>query len=111
MQPDGSLINEREQSAGSIDCNCLWWAQAEAMVGYLNAWELIKRPAFLEAALNSWDFIRKNLIDHENGEWFWAVSASGIPDTQNDKAGLLKSPCHNARMCLEVMRRVDRERN
>ena len=41
-----------------------------------------------------------------NGEWFWACDAKGNPILSGDKAGPWKAPYHNARMCLEMMKRM-----
>lgn len=39
LQPDGSLINERDAASGHADLRRDWWPQAEAVVGFLNAWQ------------------------------------------------------------------------
>jgi mannobiose 2-epimerase len=46
-----------------------------------------------------------HLVDHENGEWFWSIRADGKPNLAEDKAGFWKCPYHNARACLEILRR------
>ena len=38
-----------------IDDRKEWWSQAETLVGALNAYHVTSRPAFLGAALRSWD--------------------------------------------------------
>ncbi|MBL7781712.1 MAG: AGE family epimerase/isomerase [Saprospiraceae bacterium] len=79
-----------------------WWPQAEAVLGYLNAWEISGAPHFLEAAGRSWQFIIRHLRDTNQGEWYWAISPEGLPDTQNDKAGPWKCPYHNGRACMQI---------
>ena len=82
-----------------------WWPQAEAVVGFFNAWQLSKKDEYLELSKESWEFIQKYIIDHQNGEWFWGVSAELKP-LPNDKVNGWKAPYHNSRMCLEMMRRI-----
>lgn len=93
---------------GVVDRAKEWWPQAEAVVGFLNAYQETGRSSFLEAARKTWAFIRANLVDEENGEWFRRVSAEGSLDRTCEKVGPWKCPYHNARACLEVMARAQR---
>ncbi|MFM2292743.1 MAG: hypothetical protein RIS29_2556 [Bacteroidota bacterium] len=106
LRPDGGLMNEKECDKNHLDDNCDWWPQAEAMVGYLNAYQLTGNDFYLENVLKCWDFTQNYIIDSENGEWFWSVSKDGVRDQQNDKAGFWKCPYHNGRMCLELIERI-----
>jgi len=74
------LINERDWANGHRDERCDWWPQAEAVVGFFNAWQLSGKRGYLNKAYNSWKFIKQNLIDREEGEWFWSV----LPDGKKD---------------------------
>ena len=106
LQANGSIINERNYATGHVDTNCDWWPQAEAMVGYLNAYEITKDETYVEKTIAAWEFTKKYIIDKKDGEWHWAVSSDGIADLQGDKAGFWKCPYHNSRMCLELMNRI-----
>jgi cellobiose epimerase len=106
LQPDGSIINEKNTATGQVDTNRDWWPQAESTVGYFNAWQLSGDTQYAHLALLNWDFIRQNLLDRDTGEWFWAVKANGEVDRENDKAGFWKCPYHNSRMCLELIERI-----
>ena len=103
LQPDGSLYYEWDQISGHLDTDRHWWVQAEAVVGFLNAYELTKENEWLDKALKCWNFIDKNLVDREGGDWFWSVNSAGATNLEGDKAGFWKCPYHNSRMCLEVM--------
>lgn len=83
-----------------------WWCYAEAVVGYIDQWQDIPDPHYLNLAKAAWDFIVDHLVDHEQGEWFWAVLPDGTPDRSNDKAGFWKCPYHNSRMCFEIIERL-----
>ena len=104
---DGALLNDAEPD-GRLDDDRHWWPQAEALVGFLNAYQLTSAPRFLDAAFACWTFIENHLVDREGGEWFFRVSRDGTPYASEDKVGPWKGPYHNARACLEVMTRVDR---
>ena len=106
IDPDGGLVYEgtREKvTNGSKD----WWPQAEAAVGFVNAYQISGDPKFLAAAQHSWEFIDKFIIDHKNGEWFWGVSREGrVRAWAGGKIGFWKCPYHNSRACLELMARL-----
>ena len=107
LDRDGGLMYEREPD-GHLDTNKHWWPQAEAVVGFLNAYELSDQKHFMDVAEESWAFIEKHIVDHEQGEWFWLASKEGVPDARQDKVGPWKCPYHNSRACFEVMERLDR---
>ena len=106
IDPDGGLVYEgtREKvTNGSKD----WWPQAEAAVGFVNAYQISGDPKFLTAAQRSWAFIEQFIIDHQNGEWFWGVNRTGtVRSSAGGKIGFWKCPYHNSRACLELMTRL-----
>ncbi|NBH72007.1 N-acylglucosamine 2-epimerase [Clostridiaceae bacterium] len=105
---DHSLMNECEN--GVDDTDRIWWVQAEAVVGFLNAWE--KWPdkrCFLEASEDIWGYISRVAVDPRDGsEWFWRVDESGKPVEGEPIVEPWKCPYHNGRMCMEVMGRMRR---
>jgi cellobiose epimerase len=82
-----------------------WWPQAEAVVGFFNAWQLTGNETFLKRSLNCWHFIQNNITDKRMGEWFWGVSEDSKP-LPVDKVNGWKAPYHNGRMCLEMLKRT-----
>jgi mannobiose 2-epimerase len=105
VDADGGLLYE-VTSDGHLDDDKHWWPQAEAAVGFLNAYGHTEDPAFAEAALRAGVFIRAHVVDRAGGEWFARLSRGGVPYRGEDKVGPWKCPYHNARACLEVMGRV-----
>jgi mannobiose 2-epimerase len=103
---NGAIINEKNYATGHVDTNCDWWPQAEAMVGFFNAYELSKKEEYAEKTLATWEFTKQFIIDKNAGEWHWSVSATGEINEHDDKAGFWKCPYHNSRMCLELMSRI-----
>ena len=89
-----------------------WWCFAEAVVGYLDQWKLYQKEKPVESNINlelaetAFHYIQTHLMDHENGEWFWAILPDGTPDRTHDKAGFWKCPYHNSRMCIELIERL-----
>lgn len=102
--PEGGMIYEK--MGDEIDADRHWWVQAEAAVGYYNLWEHFGAQEGIENALHCWEYIKNQIIDHENGEWFWSIQEDGSINRKDDKAGFWKCPYHNGRMCLEIIERT-----
>jgi 4-O-beta-D-mannosyl-D-glucose phosphorylase len=102
----GSL--PRECAGGHIETQRDWWVQAESVVGLVDAWQSTQDRRYLDAAIRVWDFIEDKIIDHEHGEWFWGVSAEGLPNLSMPKGGMWKTPYHNGRACLEILSRTEK---
>ncbi|MCR8659592.1 AGE family epimerase/isomerase [Paenibacillus endoradicis] len=102
---DGALFNEAEHGQ-IIDDHKDWWPQAEAVVGFYNAYQLTNDDRFLNAAKSAWDFIDKYLIDRQYGEWYWSVTRDGTPSDNLQKISAWKCPYHNSRMCFEMLLRL-----
>ncbi len=102
-----SFANECEK--GVVDQNRIWWVQAEAVVGFLNAYKLApEHTEYLDAAKAEWNFIKEHVIDKREGsEWFWDVNAKGEAVSGKPIVEPWKCPYHNGRMCLEVIRRSE----
>lgn len=100
-----SLANECEK--GVVDENRIWWVQAEALVGFLNGYQMApEHTEYLEAARAEWAFIKAHVIDKRPGsEWFWDVNKDGEAVSGKPIVEPWKCPYHNGRMCLEVIRR------
>lgn len=107
LQPDGSLYHELDLDARHWDKHREWWVSAEAMVGFLNAYQLTGDEQFLAFSLNSWRFVQQHLLDKEKGEWRWGVYDDYTPMLHEDKVGFWKCPYHNSRACIEVAQRCN----
>lgn len=105
LQPDGSLLYEKDLSDGRVNKERSWWAQAETVVGYLNAYELTGNEKYLDNSIKCWNYIKEHFVDNKSGGWISSVSESGIPG-RGDKAGFWVCPYHNGRMCLELIERI-----
>jgi cellobiose epimerase len=104
---EGSLIYEWHRGGkGEKDDELEWWAQAEAIVGFYNAWQISRDPVFLVDSIRLSKYISDHFINKEHGEWHFRVSANGVPIKKHPIAGFWKCPYHNARMCLELINRI-----
>lgn len=106
IQSDGSLANEREKD--HMDTTRIWWVQAEAIVGFYNAYQRTNDPLFMDLVTNIWKYTKDHIIDSRPGsEWVWAVKEDGSHD-QREIAGAWKCPYHNSRFCIEIMERMNK---
>lgn len=108
VDADGGLWNEAGPG-GLTDANKDWWPQAEAMVGFYNAYQMTADAKFRTAAAKSWEFIQKHLVDRTGGEWFWGIDQAGHPLPGVPKVSPWKCPYHNSRACLEMLGRLNRD--
>jgi len=111
LDGDGSLFYEADASGKLIDANKHWWPQAEAVVGFYNAYQLSGEEHFLDAAVRAWDYIEEKIVDHEHGEWYAKLTPDGRPYTETEDAdaclvGPWKCPYHNSRVCYEMLARL-----
>lgn len=101
----GEIAEAKGLGKEHVDTDRIWWVQAEAVVGFVNAYEVTKDEKYLEAAKKIFSYIENVLTDKRPGsEWFWAVSKDGKPDTHGITEPW-KCPYHNGRMCLELISR------
>jgi mannobiose 2-epimerase len=98
-------LNYEAVPGGALNRRKEWWPQAEATVGFLNAYQLTHDERFLRAVLRTWDFIEAQLIDRKYGEWYYAILGDGAISPQ-PKVGFWKCPYHNSRACLELVERL-----
>lgn len=99
------LVNEQDGS-GKRDPDKVWWVQAEACVGFFNAYQLTGKEYFLEAVYKLWNFIQEHCVDNVHGEWFSYISENGEVNNNRDKVEAWKGPYHNARVCIELLERI-----
>jgi mannobiose 2-epimerase len=110
LDSDGSIFYEASQGR-LVDPNKHWWAQAEAVVGFYNAWQVSGYEHFRTAAYRAWEYIEDKVVDKVHGEWHAKLKPDGTPwkaadDPDACLVGAWKCPYHNARVCFEVMERL-----
>jgi len=106
LDNDGGLWYEFDPKKNELIAEKHWWVQAEALIGFYNAYELTGKKNYLDIVFRNWDFIKKHLIDTKNGEWFWGIYRDNSL-IEKDKAGFWKCPYHNSRSCIELINRID----
>jgi len=103
---DGSLYNEVTEEK-RLDDDRHWWPQAEAIVGFMNAYQHTGDEKYVTALLKLWDFIKRYFVHPEYGEWYFRIDKKYQPYHEEEFAGPWKGPYHNGRMCFELIRRIE----
>ena len=84
-----------------------WWQNSEVLVGYLDAYEQLGDPKYLDVFQRTWDFAREHMINHEIGEWRQLLDREGnvlVGDIGNP----WKAFYHSGRSIMECMNRLQR---
>ena len=105
IDTDGGLWYEYDPATHHWIKEKHWWPQAEAMVGFFNAYEITGDEKYLGLSLGCWRFVQQYLKD-KSEEWFWGVREN-YAIMRKGKAGFWKCPYHNGRACLEIIRRIN----
>ena len=104
---DGGLWYEYDVDSDHLVKQKHWWPQAEAMVGFFNAWQNSGDKKWLQRSMRSWEFVQAFIRDKTHGEWHWGINDNGSPMSQEDKVGIWKCPYHNSRACIEIIQRIN----
>jgi mannobiose 2-epimerase len=105
LDDDGGLLYEGGPGGVTVT-DKEWWPQAEAVVGFVNAWQISGERGWIDDACRCWGFIEDRLTDRVNGEWYRAVTRDGRRFENDVKAGFWKCPYHNGRACIELGARL-----
>jgi cellobiose epimerase len=101
LDKDGGMWYEYDASIPFLNREKHWWPQAEAILGFYNAYQLSAEPLFLEKALGAWNYTKSSIINEQLGEWLWGRDENDMP-MKEDIAGFWKCPYHNARAMMQM---------
>jgi mannobiose 2-epimerase len=107
LDEDGGLWYEYDPVQNHLIKQKHSWPQAEAMIGFFNAWQNTGEEKYLRQSLKSWEFVKNHMHDKNCGEWYWGVNEGYSPMKQEDKVGIWKCPYHNSRACIEIINRIN----
>jgi len=92
---------------GNVCDSLEWWQQAEAVVGFVNAYQVSDDDKYLDWAVKCWDIIEQKIVDRQYGEWYFGILPGGKPDHTKYKVSEWKGPYHNSRTCMEILKRLN----
>ena len=84
-----------------------FWQQAEALVGFLDAYALLGDEAYWEAFTNVYEFVFAKLVPADGGgEWMERVARDGTP-IDSALGHAWKAGYHTVRAMVETIRRLE----
>ncbi|MBC3766189.1 AGE family epimerase/isomerase [Neptunicella marina] len=104
---EGKFAELLEFSNGHKSDQSVWWVQAEAMVGFYNAYQISGDKYYRQLSESAWHYCYQHHFDLQFGEWFWFGKNAQNIQQQTYKAGLWKGPYHNGRAMMELSKRVN----
>lgn len=100
-----AMFNECEN--GKIDRKRVWWVQAEAVIGFYNAYQNNpQNKEYLHLSEQVWEYIRRYVMDKNSGEWIENIEADNTAKPDQALVHEWKCPYHNGRMCMEMIQRL-----
>jgi mannobiose 2-epimerase len=102
---NGGVFYEGGEQSRAAGAHKVWWVQAEALVGFLNAYALGGDESFLDAFCSVDQWVLARQADGECGEWHQEVTPEG--EARGAKGSLWKTPYHTARACIEIVHRLN----
>lgn len=103
----GGIYRDGMASGEAIILEKEFWQNAEAMVGFIDAYEVFGEQRFLKAFENIWQFVDHYMINHAVGEWMTLLTREGKPIDDNI-GNPWKVAYHSGRSLLECATRLER---
>lgn len=100
----GQVLDFYDFASGTVNRDAVWWVQAEALVGFLYAYQISGDTRYFAAADAVWKFIKQYQRDLFTGEWLWYSRLPGTTVEATYKVGFWKCPYHNGRAMIEAIR-------
>ena len=83
-----------------------WWQNCEALVGFLDAYQVTGDERYWDAFEKCWAFDRKYMINHEVGEWRQLLTREGVTII-GAMGNPWKAMYHTGRSIIECRRRLE----
>ena len=101
----GGLFVEGHRTSAATERNKEFWQQAEALVGFLDAYRMTGEEQYLAAFRNVHDFVFTRMICWDQGEWYPLLSREGQV-LRDDLGYHWKVGYHTVRSMVEVIVRL-----
>ncbi|MCL2058723.1 MAG: AGE family epimerase/isomerase [Oscillospiraceae bacterium] len=111
LNPETGGIYYEGNENGPHNLEMSHWVQAEAVIGFINAYQLTDDDRYLKLAQDIIQYIKDYISDREGGvfrEWLFRADVSAHKHPNILRVNKWKEPYHNGRMCLELIERINR---
>ncbi len=101
----GGVYRDGYRKGGALILEKEWWQQAEALIGFLEGYQLFDDIRYLEAYQKVWDFVNEKMINHEVGDWRRLLDREGNV-IDGSIGNEWKVAYHSGRSMLECEKRL-----
>jgi len=106
LTEDGSIAPESHRKEVLATSNREGWAQAEGILGFLNAHQRTGDVQYLTAAHRVWEFTKNRVINKQDvGGWYFFLASDGEP-IDTPAIHQFACPYHNGRAMMEGIERL-----
>lgn len=81
-----------------------WWAQAEALNSLLLFSLIFPEEKYFKLFVKEWEYVKKYLIDHEHGDWYWGSLEKEPFYKTEPKGSIWKATYHNGRALMNCIK-------
>lgn len=103
----GGIYRDGLRKGGALVLEKEWWQHTEALVGFLEGYELFGDQRYFEAFQTLWKFVDTKMINHEVGEWRRLLDRDGKVIDGNI-GNEWKVAYHSGRSMIECEKRLNR---
>jgi len=103
----GGVYREGPPDAPATDTDKEFWQNAEALIGFLHAYELTGKTAYADAFAGTWAFAERHLIHPSLHEWRIRTTRTGEP-VDDSLGNQWTGGYHTVRAAMECRRRLSR---
>jgi len=87
-----------------------WWAQAEGLNALLLFSKIFpEEKIYYDLFLQQWEYIKKYLVDHENGDWYYGSLEKEPHHKNTPKGSIWKATYHNGRALMNCIKMLSDE--
>jgi len=110
---EGYYFNENDKSHRRDRCEIIkdtkvWWAQAEGLNALLLFSKIFpEEKKYYELFVEQWEYIKKYLIDHEHGDWYWGSLEKEPFYVKEPKSTIWKCTYHTGRALMNCIKMLD----
>jgi mannose/cellobiose epimerase-like protein (N-acyl-D-glucosamine 2-epimerase family) len=102
----GGVFVEGSHSGEVYDREKEFWQQAEALIGFLDAYRIFGEDKYWKAYENVHRFVLDKMVNHEVGEWWPLMTRQGTP-IWTHMSHSWKINYHTVRSMVQSIRRLD----
>ena len=109
LNPETGGMYYEGNADGPFELMMSWWTQAEAALGFFNAYQLSGEDKFFTLTQDMITYIKDYVSDREGGvfrEWLPRAEAGPRGAHNEMRVHMWKGPYHNGRMCVEFVERI-----